>query len=76
LLVDGFDINGLPARLSCQRFYDHCRDALQPRGVMVTNLPSGHRYHAIHVERVRRSFGDTVIRSPSPRTSTPSRGAS
>jgi spermidine synthase len=30
LMVDGFTSDGLPARLSSQRFYDDCAEMLQP----------------------------------------------
>lgn len=61
LLVDGFDSDGLPTRLSSQRFYDDCRDALQPGGIMVANLPYGDRHHDVHVDRIRRSFNGVVL---------------
>lgn len=61
LLVDGFDSNGLPARLASQRFYDNCLDALQPGGIMVANLHYGHRNYEIYLDRIRRSFNDSVL---------------
>lgn len=61
LLVDGFDSNGQPARLSSQRFYDDCRDALQPGGIMVVNLHHGHRHYEVHVDRIRRSFDGAIL---------------
>jgi len=61
LMVDGFDQHGLPARLSSQRFYDDCHAALQPGGIMVANLHFGHSLYEMHVERIRRSFGATVL---------------
>lgn len=61
LLVDGFDSNGQPARLSAQRFYDDCHDMLQPDGVLVVNLHSGHPRFDIFTDRIRRSFDDAVL---------------
>jgi spermidine synthase len=61
LLIDGFDSNGLPAKLSSQRFYDDCRDALQPGGILVVNLHCAHRHCDIHVDRIRRSFNGAVL---------------
>lgn len=55
LLVDGYDESGIPAALSSQRFYDDCRDALAPGGVMAGNLYATD--FATHVDRLRRSFG-------------------
>jgi spermidine synthase len=61
LLVDGFDSDGQPARLSSKRFYDDCRDALQPGGIMVVNLHYGHRHYEIQVDRIRRSFDGAIL---------------
>lgn len=61
LFVDGFDSDGLPARLSSQRFYDDCRDTLQPDGIMVANLHGAHRHYGTQLERIRRSFNDAVL---------------
>lgn len=61
LLVDGFDSDGLPARLSSQRFYDDCFASLQPGGVLVVNLHCGNHLYAKHMERLRRSFGGEVV---------------
>jgi spermidine synthase len=61
LLVDGYDSQGLPARLSSQRFYDDCQAALAPGGVMVANLHTGHRRFEVFVDRIRRSFDDEVL---------------
>jgi spermidine synthase len=38
LLVDGFSYDGQPEALGTPAFYDACRAALAPRGVMVVNL--------------------------------------
>jgi spermidine synthase len=61
LLVDGFDIDGLPARLSSQRFYDDCFDSLQAGGILVVNLHHDHPEYEAHVDRVRRSFDAAVL---------------
>lgn len=61
LFVDGFDSDGLPGRLSSQRFYDDCRDTLQPDGIMVANLHCAHRHYGTQLERIRRSFNDAVL---------------
>jgi spermidine synthase len=61
LLVDGFDSDGLPASLCSQRFYDDCRESLQPGGLMVANLHYGHLHYGVHVERIRRSFDGAVL---------------
>jgi spermidine synthase len=60
LLVDGFDSDGLPPRLSSQRFYDDCFDVLQPRGTLVLNLHCAHPHYHQHLDRVQRSFGGSM----------------
>ncbi|WP_202842764.1 fused MFS/spermidine synthase [Luteimonas saliphila] len=59
LLVDGYDESGIPAALSSQRFYDDCRDALVPGGVMAGNLYATD--FAAHVEKLKRSFGGNRV---------------
>jgi spermidine synthase len=61
LLIDAFDYDGLPARLSSQRFYDDCCEMLQPGGIMVVNLHYGHVHYPRHIDRVQRSFGGAVL---------------
>jgi spermidine synthase len=55
LLVDAYDPQGIPPALSTQRWYDDCRAALAPGGVMATNLFSTDIER--HIERLRHSFG-------------------
>ena len=61
LMVDGFDDQGLPAPLCSQRFYDDCSALLSVPGLLVANLPRGDRLFEIHLDRIRRSFGDAVL---------------
>lgn len=61
LMVDGFDSDGLPPRLCSQRFYDDCHEILQPDGIMVVNLHYGHARFEIYLDRIRRSFDDSVF---------------
>ena len=56
LLVDAYDAQGLPEPLSTQRFFDDCCTALTPEGILVVNLHADHPHHAIHVDRIARSF--------------------
>lgn len=68
LLVDAFDPSGIPPALSSQRWYDDCRDALAPDGVMATNLYCDDA--EAHLDRLRRSFGrDRVLDLKEPRMS-------
>jgi spermidine synthase len=59
LLVDGYDEGGIPAVLSTQRYYEDCRDALAPNGVLASNLYCADADR--HVNRLRRAFGDRVV---------------
>jgi spermidine synthase len=60
LMVDGFDPDGLPSQLSSQRFYDSCHAMLRPGGLMVANLHAADPNYETCVDRIRRSFGDSV----------------
>lgn len=55
LLVDGYDETGIPEALSSQQFYDDCRAALTPGGVMAINLYGDDAQR--HIDRLNRSFG-------------------
>lgn len=61
LMVDGYDSEGLPPRLCSQRFYDDGCALMRPGGIMVVNLQYSHEHYAIHLDRIRRSFGDSVL---------------
>lgn len=67
LLIDGYDTTGIPAALSTQGFVDACRDALDTRGVLATNLFSAD--HAEHFARLRIAFGANVLLLDEPRQS-------
>lgn len=59
LLVDGYDEGGIPAVLSTQRYYEDCRNALAPHGVMASNLYCADADR--HVNRLRRAFDERVL---------------
>ena len=61
LLVDGYDYDGLPSALATQRFYDDCRAALRPGGLLLCNLFREHPQHEVHLDRLRRSFGEAAV---------------
>lgn len=67
LLVDGYDEAGIPQALSTQKFYDDCRAALVPGGVMSVNLFSA--AVDLHLELIRASFGDRVAVLEEPKMS-------
>ena len=61
LMVDGFDSNGLPARLSSQRFYDDCHEMLQPGGVHGREPALRPPPVPRHLDRIQCSFGGAVL---------------
>ncbi len=60
LLVDGFELRGIPARLCSQRFYEHCYEALQPGGILVVNLHYRHPQFDTYVARIQAAFKGEV----------------
>ena len=60
LLLDGFDLRGLPPSLSSRRFFEQCLDALQPGGILVANLHYKHPHFETCVTRIRSVFKDGV----------------
>ncbi|MFG6433749.1 transferase [Roseateles sp. LYH14W] len=61
LLVDGFDHEGQPPALCSQAFYDDCRNALRPDGVLVVNLHTAHAEFQRHASRLHRAFDGDVL---------------
>ena len=61
ILADGFDGDGLPARLCSHIFYDNCFDLLEPHGVLVVNLHSHHRHSPVYIERMKKSFEGHIL---------------
>jgi len=65
LLVDAYDVTGIPAALSTQAYYHDCRDALTEGGVMACNLFCDDA--KCHIERIQHSFGrERVLTVPEP----------
>ncbi len=62
LLVDAFDVQGMPPTLGTQRFYDDCFDVLRPGGVLVLNLHAGHPQCPLYLGRIGAAFGAHVLR--------------
>jgi spermidine synthase len=61
LMVDGFDISGLPDALCSQQFYDDCFASLADNGIMVANLWSSDGLHGALAERIETSFAGHVV---------------
>jgi spermidine synthase len=60
LLVDGFDDGRQPAALCAQAFYDAAYAALRPGGVMAVNFMAAERKLDVYLQRVEKSFNDSV----------------
>ncbi len=65
LLVDGFDGRYLAESLTNPVFYDHCRAALGPDGVLATNLWSSDPRFPEYLEMLGASFDQRVLCLPS-----------
>lgn len=61
LLLDGFDADGLPPALCSTDFFDDCARALQPGGVLVSNIWAKDSLREVLVQRLRQSFDNKVI---------------
>jgi spermidine synthase len=61
LLVDGFDRGGQPSRLCSAAFYDDCRAALAPGGILVVNLCADDSGYGRYIGRISDSFDEKVI---------------
>ncbi|HJU39798.1 MAG TPA: fused MFS/spermidine synthase, partial [Tahibacter sp.] len=62
LLVDGYDADGMPARLRAPAFVADCRAALSSRGVFVANVNSDDTNAARFLRTVRETFdGDMLV---------------
>ncbi len=61
LMLDGFDADGLPPALCSQAFFDDCAAALQPGGVLASNIWAKDSLRDVLVQRLRQSFGEHVV---------------
>ena len=61
ILVDGFNFKGPAAELETPAFFDNCRTALEPSGVLVMNLDSEETGNGATVALMREAFGGDVF---------------
>jgi spermidine synthase len=61
LLVDGFGPGGQPPSLCSQAFYDDCKRALAPGGVLVVNLHADDAGHEVHAHRIAQAFDGNAL---------------
>ncbi len=60
ILLDGFDAGNQVEALATQTFYDACRRALRPGGILVVNLWGRDREFAEYFARLTRAFDGEV----------------
>jgi spermidine synthase len=60
ILLDGFDAGNQVAALATQTFYDACRRALKPGGILVVNLWGRDREFAEYFARLARAFDGEI----------------
>lgn len=65
LMVDGYDGHSIVEALSSQEFFDHCRRALTPGGVLAVNLWGSSPDFPIYLDRLGVSFEGRVLCLPS-----------
>lgn len=61
ILLDGYDIGGIPAQLASEAFYQNCFDALATDGLMVGNFHALDFNYRRYLGRIKRRFAGSVI---------------
>jgi spermidine synthase len=61
ILVDGFTGEGLPDALSSRGFYQHCRKALSPQGLLVANVQADTQQTREVMQRLNKVFEGAVV---------------
>jgi spermidine synthase len=61
LMVDGFDVNGLPPQLSSQEFYHDCFASLAVNGIMVVNLWGSNQKYQECLTRIHNSSAGKLV---------------
>jgi spermidine synthase len=67
LMVDSYDSFGIAQNLSSQDFYDRCRAALTPQGMLVVNLWGSDRNFDLYLQRIEQAFDGRVLIMPTGR---------
>ncbi len=61
ILVDGFTYDGQPEQLCSLAFYDACRTALTPNGVLVVNMHEELPMSDLLCDRIATAFGPALL---------------
>lgn len=67
LMLDMFDGKGVPLNMYSQDFFDACRNALTPNGVLVTNLWGSDKNFDVYLHRIEQIFNNRVLVLPTGR---------
>lgn len=62
ILLDGYEADGLPSALCSQYFFNRCALALRENGVLAANLDVAGRRVDLSGSRLRKSFGQKVLK--------------
>lgn len=65
LLLDAFEDGVSVKALATQAFYDACRAALRPGGILVVNFIASERKFGTYLGRIEQAFDDQVLLLPS-----------
>lgn len=61
VLVDGYDVNGLPEQLTTPAFYEGCLRALAPDGLMVCNFHASNANYLRCLGRIKQRFAGSAV---------------
>lgn len=64
IVLDCFDAEGYSPSVSTRTFFQDARDALDARGVLVTNLAGQREERVARLDLVRAAFGDNILLLP------------
>lgn len=64
LMLDAFASTGIAPELCSQDFYDECREALAPDGLMIANLWGSDKNFDVYLQRIEQSFEGRVLVMP------------
>ena len=61
LLIDGYDVSGIPEPLCSASFYQNCYEVLMANGLLVANFHVNSPDYPVYLDRIRQSFGVAVM---------------
>lgn len=61
LLLDGFDVCGMPEQLCSKNYYKNCYDSLKAHGIIVANMHRCDPMFEIYINRINSVFSGAVV---------------